>query len=258
LHLHSMDGDAQKHNETAPEAGIGEEDDDSTRPPEPGAENPREGDASSEPTPRDLGADDGEDAVEDHAAAGDVAGHTESPPPEPEDEGPTELFEFRLQVYAKDGNGTNMAVHTKSERDDTFPSRNTVKVASKQKYTLVFQVANTLVPFDSLLAVRVGEFDVPITKQLRRNNDFICEGEWDTWALNPTGDGFRIQMPVRVAYLLGGEKHCRETEFILQMKVYDSKDNRKAHMGGTPLDCISCKFYRTSSRSVDYPTFLRS
>ncbi|KAJ1617310.1 hypothetical protein T492DRAFT_1100744 [Pavlovales sp. CCMP2436] len=182
--------------------------------------------------------------------------------PEPEqndnDSGPSELFEFRLQICAHDANDNLVAVHTKCERDDTFPSRNTVKVANKQKYTLVFQVANTCVPFDSLLAVRVGEFDVPIRKQLRSNNEFVCEGFWDTTEIAPTGDKFRIQMPVRVAYLLGNEKYCRETEFILQMKVYDAKDSKKAQQGGTPLDCISCKFYRTSSRSVNYPTFLRT
>jgi hypothetical protein len=175
-----------------------------------------------------------------------------------DNDGPAELFEFRLQICAHDANDNLVAVHTKNERDDTFPSRNTVKVANKQKYTLVFQVANTCVPFDSLLAVRVGEFDVPIRKQLRSNNEFVCEGFWDTTEIAPTGDKFRIQMPVRVAYLLGNEKYCRETEFILQMKVYDARDSKKAQQGGTPLDCISCKFYRTSSRSVNYPTFLRT
>lgn len=174
------------------------------------------------------------------------------------DEGPSELFEFRLQICAHDASGGYVAVHTKSEREDVFPSRNTVKLAAKQNYVLVFQVANTRVPFDSLLAVKVGEFDVPITKQLRSNNEFVCEGKWDTSEITPTGDGFRIQMPVRVAYLLGNEKHCRETEFILQMKVYDARDSKKAMQGGTPLDCISCKFYRTSSRTVSYPTFLKN
>ncbi|KAG8469950.1 hypothetical protein KFE25_006405 [Diacronema lutheri] len=173
-------------------------------------------------------------------------------------EGPAELFEFRLQICAHDAQGGLVAVHTKCERDETFPSRNTVKVANKQSYVLVFQVANTRVPFDSLLAVRVGEFDVPITKQLRSNNEFVCEGVWDTADIAPTGNGYRIQMPVRVAYLLGNEKYCRETEFILQMKVYDAKDAKKAQQGGTPLDCISCKFYRNSSRSVNYPTFLKT
>lgn len=175
-----------------------------------------------------------------------------------EAEGPAELFEFRLQICAYDAAGKLVAVHTKCERDETFPSRNTVKVASHQTYVLVFQVANTRVPFDSLLAVRVADYDVPITKQLRSNNEFVCEGRWDTAEISPTGNGFRIQMPVRVAYLLGNEKYCRETEFILQMKVYDAKDAKKAQQGGTPLDCISCKFYRNSSRSVNYPTFLRT
>lgn len=197
----------------------------------------------------------------EHDARGERGAEKDLDPPvtEPvETEGPSELFEFRLQICAHDASGGLVAVHTKCERDDTFPSRNTVKVATKQNYTLVFQVANTRVPFDSLLAVRVGEFDVPITKQLRSNNEFVCEGLWDTSEIAATGDGFRIQMPVRVAYLLGGEKHCRETEFILQMKVYETKDAKKAQQGGTPLDCISCKFYRTSSRSVNYPTFLRT
>lgn len=206
-------------------------------------------------------ADDASRAERPAAASAASTGEaTPQPPDEPAAESgdtPFELFEFRLQVCATDSAGHQVAVHTKCERDDTFPSRNTVKVASKQKYTLIFQVANATVPFDSLLAVRVGEFDVPITKQLRTNNDFVCEGLWDTSDITPTGDGFRIQMPVRVAYLLSNERYCRETEFILQMKVYEAKDARKAQQGGTPLDCISCKFYRNSSRSVNYPTFLR-
>jgi hypothetical protein len=213
--------------------------------------------ADEEETPRDANIDPADGppeppaARDERAAARDPAGNDP-----PGSEGVSELFEFRLQICTHDANGGLVAVHTKSEKEGQFPSRNTVKVASKQSYTLVFQVAETRVPFDSLLAVRVGEFNVPITKQLRSNNEFVCEGRWDTSDILPTGDGSRIQMPIIVAYLLGNEKHCRETVFILQMKVYDAKDARKTYVAGVPLDCISCKFYRDSSRSVNYPTFL--
>lgn len=243
----SDDGDDHERASPAPGSGVVDGDDSG-----PGEEDATDADGGVAPRGESRSDDPAPVEREDEDSAEPVVVEHVEP------EGPAELFEFRLQICAHDAAGKLVAVHTKCERDDTFPSKNTVKVANNQRYVLVFQVANTRVPFDSLLAVRVGEYDVPITKQLRRDNEFVCEGLWDTADITPTGNGFRIQMPVRVAYLLVNEKYCRETEFILQMKVYDAKDARKAQQGGTPLDCISCRFYRTSSRSVKEPMFLRA